>query len=141
FATACDAVCDGLAAELGRDPREVVHAGPGTPAAAEIDRTGYAQTGLFAWQVAMFRLLESWGVVPDVLAGHSIGELSAAHLAGVWSLPDACRVVAARATAMQELPAGGAMLSLRASEATVGELVDGIDRVDVAAVNGPDPVV
>ena len=127
---------------LGRGVQDVVFAGPGTSAAGAVDQTVFTQAGLFAVQVGLARLLESWGITPDYVTGHSIGEIAAAHVAGVLSLSDACALVAGRGRLMQQLGGGGAMVAIAATEAEITAALDRAGgQVAVAAVNGPRSVV
>ncbi|MER6765580.1 beta-ketoacyl synthase N-terminal-like domain-containing protein, partial [Amycolatopsis sp. NPDC000746] len=134
FSAALDEVCAELDQHLDRPLKTVLFEKPRL-----INQTGYTQPALFAIEVALFRLLASWGIKPDFLLGHSIGELAAAHVAGVFSLADAATLVAARARLMQALPSGGSMVALQATEDEVTPHLT--DEVSIAAINGPDSVV
>jgi acyl transferase domain-containing protein/acyl carrier protein len=142
FRAALDRCAALLANELPRPLLDVMWALKGTPDAGLIDHTAYTQPALFAVEYALAELWRSWGVVPDIVTGHSVGELSAACVAGVLSLEDALRFVAARGRMMDALPAGGAMVAVAADEAIVSALLaPASDRVAIAAVNGKAHVV
>jgi acyl transferase domain-containing protein/acyl carrier protein len=142
FAEALDEVCAQLDPHLGLSLKELLFAAEGSAEAQLLERTEFAQSSLFALEVALFRLLQSLGMEPDVLIGHSIGELVAAHVAGVFSLADACLLVAARGRLMGSLPEGGGLLALEASEEEVLARLDGFEeQLSIAAVNGPRAVV
>ncbi|HEX8689418.1 MAG TPA: acyltransferase domain-containing protein, partial [Solirubrobacterales bacterium] len=115
YAAAFDEVCEALEAELGLSIRKIVFAD--SPSSAErLAHTSLAQPAIFATEVALARALASQGLKPELLAGHSIGEIAAAHISGVLSLQDAAKLIGSRATLMGELPEGGAMLAVSASE-------------------------
>ena len=134
FAAAFDDVCAELDRHLDRPLASVVDSDL-------LGETQWAQAGLFAVEVALVALLKSWGAEPDVVAGHSIGELAAAYTAGVWSLADAARLVTARGRLMQALPRGGAMVAVTAGEDEVLAALEDFPGAAVAAVNGPRSVV
>nr|WP_309142810.1 SDR family NAD(P)-dependent oxidoreductase [Streptomyces javensis] len=141
FASAFEEVCGLLDPHLEHPLRDVVLHGvaerPGL-----LDHTTYAQAGLFALHIALARLLDSFGVRPDAVIGHSIGEVAAAHVAGVFDLPDACRLVAARATLMGELPTGGGMVTIAATAEELAEDLAAYDgQVGIAALNTPGNTV
>lgn len=142
FHRAWDDICARFDTHLDRPLRNVTWPLNSSKDTELLDQTAYTQAALFALQVCLFRLVENWGITPDLLVGHSIGELTAAYVAGVLSLDDACTLVAARGRLMQACRPDGAMVSIRASEDEVSSLLDGQDaRVGIAAVNGPRATV
>ncbi|MFE3590627.1 SDR family NAD(P)-dependent oxidoreductase, partial [Streptomyces niveus] len=142
YRDAFDAVCRALDPHLTRPLREIVFAPAESDDAALLNETEFTQPALFAFEVALYRLWETWGVRPQAVAGHSVGELSAAHVAGVLDLADAARLVAARGRLMQACERGGAMASVEATEHEVLDvLARGGERVSIAALNSPSQTV
>ncbi|WP_228470789.1 type I polyketide synthase [Streptomyces alkaliphilus] len=142
FAAALEEAWAALDPHLERPLREVMWAEPDTAEAVLLDRTGYAQPAIFAYEAALWRLLESFGVTADTVVGHSVGEYAAAFAAGVWSLSDAARLIAVRGRLMDALPIGGGMIAIAATPGEIAASIAGLeDAVGLAAVNGPRGVV
>jgi acyl transferase domain-containing protein/acyl carrier protein len=133
----CDEILKG---EMERSLLSVLY--PDDGSTSPIDQTGFTQPVLFAFEYAMAELWKSWGIVPDIALGHSLGEYVAACVAGVFSLEDALKLVSARARLMQALPAGGAMAAVLARESLVADAIKPYrDRLSIAALNAPENVV
>ncbi len=140
FRAALDRCAAVLDSRLERPLRDVLFAAPGSP--SPIDETGNTQPALFSVEYALTELLRHWGVSPDMVIGHSVGEYVAACLAGVLSLEDALALVAERGRLMQSLPAGGAMAAIFASEVDVAKVVEQHrGAVSSAALNAPAQTV
>jgi len=135
FAKALEEVMHALDGHLRVPLRQVIWGDD----AELLENTEFAQPALFAIEVALAALWRHWGVLPDVVMGHSVGEIAAAHVAGVLTLADAARLVAIRGRLMAALPPGGAMVAVAASEDEVTPLLT--PDVSVAAINGPNAVV
>ena len=107
-----------------------------------LNQTQYTQPALFVLEYALAILWQQWGVKPDVVIGHSVGEITAATIAGLLSLKDGLRLITKRASLMQDLPQGGGMLAVRSDEKTIVEFIKlNHSAVDIAAINGPKQVV
>ena len=142
FKEALDQICEQIDPHLDQPLKEILFADPGSKQAELLDQTQYTQPALFALEVALYRLLESKGLSPDLLAGHSVGEITAAHIAGVFDLPGACKLVCSRGALMGALPKGGAMLAVGATEAEAESYLNGNDQeLSIAAINSPTSTV
>ncbi len=106
-----------------------------------LNQTAYTQPALFAIEYALAQLWQSWGIKPDIVMGHSVGEYVAACVAGVFSLEDGLKLIVSRGRLMQQLPSGGEMVSVMASESYVREAIASLTQISIAAINGPESVV
>ncbi|MCH2048612.1 MAG: type I polyketide synthase, partial [Trichodesmium sp. ALOHA_ZT_67] len=114
--------CEEILEELGVNSiLEIIY--PEGGETSPLDQTAYTQPAIFAIEYALAKLWESWGIKPDVVMGHSVGEYIAATVAGIFSLEDGLKLIAARGRLMQRLPAGGEMVAVMASEAKVKKLL------------------
>jgi pimaricinolide synthase PimS1 len=142
YREALDQVCAEIDPLIDRSLKKLIFSEEGSEQAEALSHTTYAQPALFATQVALGRLYESWGMKPEAMAGHSVGEIAAVHLAGVLSLKDAARLVCSRGALMGALPEGGAMLAIEASGQEALELITGKEaELSLAAINSPTSCV
>ncbi len=142
YAKAIDEACEAIDQRIDHSLKELIFSEPGSAEAKLLDHTTYAQPALLATGLALHRLFESFGLTPDLLTGHSVGEITAAHIAGVFSLQDAAKLISARGKLMGELPEGGAMLAIEATEQETLESIEGKEEsLSLAAVNGPKACV
>ena len=141
FARVFDLLCEQLDPHLDTPLKEIVFA-KGKKAEALLEDTTYAQPALFAIEVALYEALAGKGLKPDALTGHSIGEIAAAHIAGVLDLSDAAKLITARGALMGALPGGGAMAAIEATEQEVSDSIKGkAKELAIAAINGPTSTV
>ncbi|KAA1250490.1 acyltransferase domain-containing protein [Mycobacterium simiae] len=140
YAKAFDEVCAIFDELLGTSLQDVVFAEAGSEAAELLSQPAYAQPALFAFEVALFRLAESWGLRPDFVIGHRLGEVTAAYVAGVWSLDEACQLVAERGRLQQSIRVDEGMLAVEAAERDVLPFLREFRGCAVAAVDSPTSV-
>jgi acyl transferase domain-containing protein len=139
FKAAIDRCAGHMDGELGASLLDVLF---GSDSAKFLDNTRYVQPALFAIEYALADLMGHWGIEPDYVIGHSVGEIVAACVAGVLDLEDAIRFVVARGRLMGQLPRGGKMLAIDAPPEQVREWLQGKEsEVSIAAINGPHSVV
>lgn len=147
FSDAFRGACDELDQHLDLPLNSILKKNEGSNISAHLDRTDFAQAFLFAFEVAMFRLLESFNIRPDFVTGHSLGEIAAAHASGALSLHEAATIVAARGKLMAALSSNGIMVSISASEEEVAEELSRHKHAlrhgtaTIAAVNSQNSVV
>ncbi|MBD2773048.1 type I polyketide synthase [Iningainema tapete] len=135
----CDRI---LRSDLEKPLLEVLYPPEGENISSKIDETAYTQPALFALEYALFQLWKSWGLEPDFVMGHSLGEYVAACVAGVFSLEDGLKLIAHRSRLMQALPPGGEMVSVMASIEQIVTLIQPYaQEISIAAINGPESVV
>ncbi len=137
FATTFDQCLSLIQQETGEDFKQIIFASASTAEAAKLDQIDYMLLALFAVEYSLTRLWQSWGIEPDILMGHSLGELVAATVAGVFSLEDGIRLVAARGKLMASVKQAGKMATVEASIAELQPYLDKEPSVSVAGENGP----
>ncbi|NER93852.1 MAG: SDR family NAD(P)-dependent oxidoreductase [Symploca sp. SIO1B1] len=140
----CEEILSSVEAFKEKSLREILYPADDSSDSSLLNQTAYTQPALFAIEYALFKLWQSWGIKPDVVMGHSVGEYVAATVAGVFSLEDGLKLIAARGSWMQQLPAGGQMVSVMTSESKVLDTLKVMsleEKVAIAAINGPESIV